>query len=544
MEKIIFGIIGGLGLFIFGMKYLSDSLQKIASVRVRRWLRTLTNNPIKGLSLGALVTSIIQSSSVTTVILIGLINAGIINLFQAASVIIGANIGTTITAQIIAFKISKYALPAIGIGAIMILTMKKKKLRFWGQLILAFGLIFLGLNTMSSVAQPLKNIPAITNFFVALSQHPLLGICVGMIFTISIQSSSASIGMLVALASAGLIDFRAALYVLLGDNIGTTVTAWLASIGGSISARRMAAFHSIFNIVGAMYFTILISLGIYERIIDFITPGPITPDTISRNIANAHTVFNVVNAIVFIPLIGIFVTFIKKIIPGEASYVQADLLFLQDNLLDTPAIAIDSTKKEMAEMAKMAQKAIKTAIDGFFNRDKQSIQYVETQEDAIDSIQHDITFYLSKLSPDTLTEDLAAEIPALIHTVNDIERISDHSMNIADLTDTIIGEDLKFTDEALNELQETYKNINEMFENAITAITTNDSMCINSVIDLEQKINESHKNFLNQQSKRFLDKKCTSQETLVLINMINNLEKIGDHLTNIAQAASKEFCYS
>jgi phosphate:Na+ symporter len=260
MEKIIFGIIGGLGLFIFGMKYLSDSLQKIASVRVRRWLRTLTNNPIKGLSLGALVTSIIQSSSVTTVILIGLINAGIINLFQAASVIIGANIGTTITAQIIAFKISKYALPAIGIGAIMILTMKKKKLRFWGQLILAFGLIFLGLNTMSSVAQPLKKIPAITYFFVALSQHPLLGICVGMIFTIIIQSSSASIGMLVALASAGLIDFVQH-YMYYWRQYRNNCNSMVCKHRRSISARRMAAFHSIFNIVGAIYFTILISLA-------------------------------------------------------------------------------------------------------------------------------------------------------------------------------------------------------------------------------------------------------------------------------------------
>ena len=291
MKNIIFGLIGGLGLFIFGMKYLSDGLQKVAGIKLRRILRSLTQNKLRGIMLGAVVTSIIQSSSVTTVMLIGLINAGIISLMQAASVIIGANIGTTITAQIIAFKVSQYALPAIAIGVIVMLVSPKKKVQFWGQVLFSFGIIFLGLSTMAGVMEPLKSMPVITNFFVELGKTPILAIILGTIFTVAVQSSSASIGMVLALASAGLVDFKTAVYLVLGDNIGTTITAWLASIGGTISAKRMACFHSAVKIFGVLYCAVLVQTNIFTNFVDFITPGAITTETISRHIANAHTVF-------------------------------------------------------------------------------------------------------------------------------------------------------------------------------------------------------------------------------------------------------------
>ncbi|MFC1566358.1 Na/Pi cotransporter family protein [bacterium] len=544
MEKIIFGLVGGLGLFIFGMKYLSEGLQKIASLKIRRMLRALTDNKLKGIGLGAFVTSVVQSSSVTTVILIGLVNAGIISLMQSATVVIGANIGTTITAQIIAFKVSKYALPMIAIGVFMVIAVRKKRAQFWGQVLLSLGIIFLGLKTMSGVMAPLKDIPSVVDFFVALSKNPILGIMVGAGITVLVQSSSAAIGMLLALASVGLIDFRAALYVLLGDNIGTTITAWLASIGGSTSAKRLACFHSFFNIIGAIYFSILIYFGIYERFIDFITPGAITLDTVARNIANAHTFFNIINALVFLPFIGILVVLIKKFVPGESTYVNIEMKYLQDNLLDTPSVALDSARKEIAEMGKIARKVFVTSVDGFLTKNKKSVQHVQTQEDAVDNLQRDITFYLSKLSTETLTLELSSQIPVFLHTVNDIERISDHSSNIAELTERIIGDEVEFSQTAQDEINSLYSKIKIMFDNANTVIVDYDDTIVESILKLESEVNDEYKDFLNKHADRLINKKCTAESALVYVNLLNNLEKVGDHLANVAKAALRHFYYT
>jgi len=543
MREVVFGLFGGLGLFIFGMKYLSEGLQKVAGTKLRRILRSLTQSKLRGISLGALVTSIVQSSSVTTVILVGLINAGIINLMQAASVVIGANIGTTITAQIIAFKITKYALPAIGIGVIMILVPKRKKMQFWGQVILSFGFVFLGLSIMSSVMKPLKDIPAVTDFFVQLSNNPLLGILLGIIFTMAIQSSSASIGMVIALASVGLIDFRAALYLILGDNIGTTITAWLASIGGTLSTKRMACFHTFFNVIGVSYFVFLVNLGIYERFVDLITPGVINMDTIGRNIANAHTFFNVFNAIFFMFILGPIVNIIKRLLPGKDIFVSAELKYLQDKLLNTPEIAIDSAKEELIAMAEMVKENIKTAIDGFLDKDKRSVSHVTTQEDAIDNIQHDITFYLARLSTYNLSPEVGGQLPPLLHSINDLERISDHAVNISELTEKVIQDNLNFSNNALAEMRTMYAKIEDMFDNTIAAVKDNDKISAEKVLQFEKEINRMQQEYLVQHSKRLCERKCDPLSALVFVDFINNLEKIGDHLTNIAQAAHGGFAF-
>ena len=542
-KEVIFGLLGGLGLFIFGMKYLSDGLQKVAGTRLRRILRSLTQNRVRGAMLGAGVTSIIQSSSVTTVMLVGLINAGIVSLAQGASVVIGANIGTTITAQIIAFKISKYALPAIGIGVAMMLIPRKKKTQFWGQVLLSFGMVFLGLTTMSGVMKPLKDVPAVTDFFVQLSNSPFLGILLGVIFTCAVQSSSASIGMVLALATVGLIDFKAALYLVLGDNIGTTITAWLASIGGSISARRMAAFHSIFNIIGVIYFVVLVNTGIYPRFIDFITPGPITTDTIARHIANAHSCFNIFNAIVFLSLLTPMVKLVQIIIPGKDIYVSTDFKYLQDKLLTTPEIAIESAKKELVAMAEMVQKTIKTALDGFFERDKKTVAHVITQENAIDHLQHDITFYLAKLAAQALTPELARQLPPLLHSVNDLERISDHSVNIAEFTERVIADNLNFSNKAQVEMRTIYGKIEDMFKETLRAVKNIDHEAADRVMQCEGEVNQMQKEYLTRHSQRLCNQECEPLSGLLFVDFINNLEKVADHLTNIAQAAQRGFSF-
>lgn len=544
MKEVVFGLMGGLGLFIFGMKYLSDGLQKVAGTKLRRVLRSLTQNRFRGTALGAAITSIVQSSSVTTVMLVGLVNAGIVSLTQAASVVIGANIGTTITAQIIAFKISQYALPAIGIGVLMILIPKKKETQFWGQVVLAFGLIFLGLSTMSGVMEPLKDVPAVTNFFVELSHNPFLGILLGTVFTVAVQSSSASIGMLLAMASIGLIDFQAALYILLGDNIGTTITAWLASVGGTTSAKRMACFHSVFNIVGVLYFAFLVKIGAYAAFIDFITPGSITTDTIARHIANAHTCFNVFNGMVFLFILTPVVKLVKMIIPGKDIYVSTDFKYLQDKLLLTPAIAIESAKKELVAMTEMVQQTVKTALDGFFAKDKKSIAYVQTQESAIDHLQHDITFYLAKLATQPLTPELARQLPPLLHSINDLERISDHATNIAELTEKICTDNLSFSNNAQAELRTMYGKLDDMFEAILKTLKDNDMISADRVMRYEGEINKMQKDYIARHTQRLCERKCDPLSALIFVDFVNNVEKMADHITNLAQAARSGFVFN
>jgi len=544
IRGVIFGLFGGLGLFIFGMKYLSEGLQHVAGTKLRRILRSLTQNRFRGVLLGSLVTCIIQSSSVTTVMLVGLINAGIVSLFQAATVVIGANIGTTITAQIIAFKISKYALPALGLGVAMMIIPRKKKVQFWGQVIFAFGLVFLGLSTMSGVMKPLNDIPAVKDFFVSLSGNPFFCILLGVFFTVAVQSSSASIGMVLALANVGLIDFTAALYLVLGDNIGTTITAWLASIGGSVSARRMAAFHSLFNIIGVIYFALLIKSGFYPRFIDWVTPGIITTETIARHIANGHTFFNVFNALLFMGLLAPTVALVQKLIPGKDIYVSTEFKYLQDKLLLTPEIAIDSAKKELVAMAEMVKKTVLTALNGFFEIDKRSIAHVQTQENAVDHLQHDITFYLARLSAQNLTEELAEQLPPLIHTINDLERISDHAVNISELTDKVYADRLSFSNKAKAQMRTLFAKVEDMFDDTIHSMQCDDPMSSQRVIEYEKEVNRLHAEYLEDHSRRLCKRVCEPMSALIFVDFNNNLEKIADHLTNIAQASSRSYSYS
>ncbi|MCK5215281.1 MAG: Na/Pi cotransporter family protein [Candidatus Omnitrophica bacterium] len=543
MKEVVFGLFGGLGLFIFGMKYLSDGLQRVAGTKLRRTLRSLTDNRVRGTMLGAFVTCLIQSSSVTTVMLVGLVNAGIVNLTQAASVVIGANIGTTITAQVIAFKISKYALPAIGIGMVMMLASRKKRMQFWGQVILAFGLVFLGLTTMSGVMKPLKDVPAVTEFFVSLSYNPVYCILLGVFFTVAVQSSSASIGMVLALAGVGLIDFQTSLYIVLGDNVGTTITAWLASIGGSISAKRMACFHTFFNIIGVTYFALLIKSGFYPSFIDTITPGEVTTETIARHIANGHTFFNVINAVIFLFILGPVVKLTRFLIPGKDIYVSTEFKYLQDKLLDTPEIAIDSAKKELVAMSEMVKNTINTAVNGFLNKDKRSVAHVQTQESAIDSLQHDITFYLAKLSSKNLTPELGGQLPPLLHAINDIERISDHAVNIAELTEKVISDQLEFTNNAQAEMRMMFAKVEEMFEQTVKAVQFSDKNAVSRVMRYEGEINTMHAMYLSEHTQRLCNRKCSPMSALVFVEYINNLEKMADHLTNVAQASSGGFSF-
>lgn len=541
-QETVFGVIGGLGLFVFGMRLLSDGLQQVASTKLRKIIIMFTDKPLIGIFSGCLLTAIIQSSSATTVMTIGFVNSGMMLLRQAIGVIIGANIGTTVTAQIIAFKISAYSLPAIGIGAGLYMFGRKRKTRFWGEVILGFGILFLGLTIMSDVMKSLKDSPIASHFFVKLGKNPFLGVLMGTLVTIMIQSSSASIGLVIALASNGLIDLQASIYLVLGDNIGTTITAWLASIGTNITSKRVAMSHSMFNLIGAAYFAFLTSSGWYINLVDYITPGDVNVNTIARHIANAHTMFNVINAVVFFPLIPLLEWIVKKIIHGNES-ISAEPHYLEPRFLDNPEIALSQAKKEMHRMLKLSKDTVVRATNAFFSNDRKPLKEIPKMEDAIDNLQSEITSYLVDISKSQLTPEQSEQLPLLLHSVNDIEKVGDHAENIMRVTERVIDEKLQFSPTGLNQIRKIYDDMIQMFDILIISFDDTSDTSVKNVFKIESNLNTSYKIMGKEQIRHLQRGKNFVLSGIAFLDLINNMEKIGDHLTNIAEAVSNGFRY-
>jgi phosphate:Na+ symporter len=540
MKEIIFGIIGGLGLFLFGMKLLSEGFQKLAGTKLRQILKFLTNKTAIGILTGAVVTGIIQSSSATTIMVVGFVNAGLLALKQAIGVIIGANIGTTITAQIIAFKIDQYALPAIGVGFALFILAHKKTWKFWGQVILGFGLLFLGLFIMKQVLAPLKENPLTSQILIGISTNPLLGILAGAIITAIIQSSSATVGLVMAMAFNGLLSFPACIGLILGADIGTTITAQLASIGTNLTARRAAWAHTLFNLFGVSYILIFIYNGGFVRFVEFITPGDVNAN-IMRHIANAHVVFKLLNALIFLPFIGLLEKICYWVVPGEIEELPAEPKFLERHLLDTPPVALDQATKELVRMAYVAQDAISCAMQGFFNRNRRLLAKVCQQEDAIDNLQKEITQYLVEISQRSLTPEESEKLPALLHSVNDVERIGDHAENLEELAARAVEEKLPFTKYAIEELHLMYNEVNTMFEEVKLALQDGNHRHAQAALEKEKNLNRLQIELRQNHIQRLNEGNCVLLSGIIFLDFINNLEKIGDHLTNIAQAVMGSF---
>jgi phosphate:Na+ symporter len=544
MKEIIFLTVGGLGIFLYGMTQLSEGLQKIAGSRLRSVVRAFTSSRIKGIFLGAGVTSIVQSSSVTTIMLVGLLNAGVMNLQQSIGVIYGANIGTTITAQIIAFKITQYALPMVAIGFVFFFFTGNKRTKFIGQIILALGFIFLGLKFMKDAFAPLRSSETVMNFTASLSDHPVLAILCGLILTVIVQSSSASIGVTIAMATTGLIDFTAALYILLGDNIGTTVTAWLASIKGAPTSRRMAIAHSLFNIIGACYFGFLVYTGLYGNFIAWITPGELTMESAARHIANAHTLFNIANAIILFPAIPLLAWIATKLHPVEDEPVfTGEAKFIDDHLMETPEVAVEQLVKEIHHMGLIAKDSFTHACHAFFHKDDKSVKKAKNLEQAVDMLQQDITRYIVKIFSRPLSQDLSNRLPSLLHSVNDLEKISDHAENIAQMSEARKDDPYPVTKQALKEMQSVYEHTIKMFDHTLELLQKGPSALGRKILVEEDTLDKFKKDYIANHVERLKNKQCHPLAGLAFVAFINNAEKIGDHLTNVAQAAVSQFAY-
>lgn len=528
--KMVFQLLGGLGLFVYGMKLMGDGLEKTAGDKLKKILEVLTTNKFMAVLVGAGVTGIIQSSSATTVMVIGFVNAGLMNLFQAAGVIMGANIGTTMTAQLIAFKLDDIAPLILAIGAIMYMFSKKKKVRDIGGIVLGFGILFVGMGIMSTSMKPLSKLPEFQNLILTLGQHPIMGVLVGLAMTATVQSSSATIGILMALAANSVMPLGVALPILFGDNIGTCATALLASIGTNKNAKRAALIHLTFNTIGTIIFMSI--LPIVLKVI------PLLGGDIQRQIANAHTIFNVTNVIIQIWFIKYLVIFVTKIVPGSEAEDQEklQLIYLDKRLLETPSIAVGQVVKEVVRMGKLSNKNLNYSINSLIKGDEKLINKVKEGEEVINYLEREITGYLVSLSNLSLSEHQSEIIGSLYHVVNDIERIGDHAENITELTEYIISNRLKLSETALNEIKEMANLTNYSVEQAIKSLELNSTESANDVVINEDKIDAMEKKLREDHIDRLNKYLCDPASGTIYLDALINLERIGDHATNIAEA--------
>ncbi len=539
-QEIIFGLIGGLGLFFLGMKMMSESLRKVAGNRLRNTLDILTRRPIIGLFIGTLITMLVQSSSVTTVMTVGFVNAGLLTLKQAISIVLGANIGTTLTAWLISFfalfKITNYALPAIGVGFFLTMFGKTKSAKMWGNFILGFGLLFTGLGFIKDTFSPLNDSEALKNFLLTFGKYPVLGILFGMFITVLLQSSSATIALLQIMAYSGLISFQTCVPVILGDNIGTTVTAQLAAIGTNTTAKRTAMAHMLLNTIGVLYMLIPVYTGWYGSFIEWIVPGPVTKSNIMLHIALSHSMFNVINSfIIFLPLIGLLEKLSIKLTRVRKGELDMQPIYLEKHLLETPRLALEQARKEIGRMIGCAGKALKEAKKVFFEKDSSLIDSVRKKEDVVDNLQKEITHYLIEISERELGIDEAEMIPVLLHSVNDVERVGDHAVNILEIAERRIDQKLPFKDKDLAALQKMVTVTDDMIEHTRTALMDNDIDSGRKVLALEEQLNTLQIELKEREAKRVNKEKVNYLSGIVFNDFVDNMEKIGDHLTNIAQ---------
>ena len=548
LREMLFGTVGGLGLFLFGMGLMSDGLKKVAGQRLRKIVESMTKRPLIAFLVGAGVTALVQSSSATTVMVIGFVNAALLTLRQAICVIIGTNVGTTATAWLVsisgigALKITAYALPAVGIGFFMRTLGKTRRTKSTGQILLGFGILFVGIGFMKAGFDPLKESPKVQELFVALGNKPVLAILAGAVITTLLQSSSAAIAIVQLLAMGGAFgsDWQTVLNVsvpfVLGSNIGTTITAQLAALRANLNAKRTAWAHTIFNILGAGIAYPFIYAGWFGALVHVISPWKLGPGTIAANIAIAHTLFNVVNSSIFLPLAGVLEKLVVKFLPEKPGDLAAKPVVLEYHLLDTPVIALEQSRREIVRMAKTAKTALEQSISGIVDDDRRKLESVRQIEDFIDEFQYEITSYLSMLSRRQLSDEVSVELPVLLHTVNDLERIGDHAVNIVEISERKIDKKLSFSDSALTEIDRLRSEIEQMFEYIIEALENSDIKAGKSALVNESNINKMQMDFRRSHVQRMSDSVCSPEAGLVFIDLVDNVEKIGDHLTNIAQA--------
>lgn len=519
-------VLGGLGLFLYGMNVMGTGLQQAAGNKLKRLIEVLTNNRFMGVIIGALVTMIVQSSSATTVMVIGFVNAGIMNLTQAVGIIMGANLGTTVTAQLIAFNLTDYAPLAVAIGVAIWISTSKKKSKTISEILIGFGILFIGMDMMSSGLKPLANSQLFADVILKLD-NPFLAMLVGLGLTTIVQSSSASIGLLQALASQGLLGINIAFPILFGENIGTTTTALISSVGANKTAKKAAIIHFLFNLVGTIIFMTILRKPV-ALIVEAISPGQV-----SRQIANAHTLFNLINVIIQLPFANLLVRVAEWLVPGEDK-AEGEAKYLDDRILETPSIALGQAAKEIIRMSEFVEDNLMRSGNGLIYGKQDEIEKVLNQEQKINKLEKEIMEYLVKLSNAPLSVEQHNQVNILFYVVNDIERIADHAENIVELGQERLDNNLEFTEGAINELNIMFEKCQLVFTKAILAFKENNKTIAKEVMVIEEEVNALE----NENRKRHIDRlnkgQCLTSPGVIFLDVISNLERVSDHSSNIA----------
>lgn len=532
LQEMLFEFFGGLGIFLYGIKFMGDGLQKSAGERLRDILDRFTTNPLMGVLAGIFVTVLLQTSSGTTVITVGLVSAGFMTLRQAIGVIMGANIGTTVTAFIIGIDIGEYALPIIAVGSIMLFFFKNKKIHNFGQIVFGFGALFYGLELMSGGMKPLRSLESFHDLTVEMSSNPILGVVIGTLFTVIVQSSSATIGILQSLHAESMINLDGALPILFGDNIGTTITAVLAAIGTSVAAKRAAATHVLFNLIGTTIF--LIILGPFTKLIELLTNNlNLNPE---MSIAFAHGIFNTTNTLIQLPFIAILALIVTKLIPGEDTIVDYKAQHLDPVFIEqSPSIALGQAKEEVLRMGQFALKGLEETNQFLKTKNTKHSSTAYQLEDAINNLDRKITDYLVDLATSSLSGYESEEHSMLIDTVRDIERIGDHFENILELIEYQQANKVKITDSAMDDLETMFNLTVRTVEEALQALDQKNLEIASEVVKKENEIDSMERTLRKQHILRMNEGSCSGQAGIVFVDIISNLERIGDHAVNIAE---------
>ena len=545
MSSIVIPFIGGLAMFIYGMNIMADGLQHAAGSKMKKILEVLTQNKLMGIALGALVTAIIQSSSATTVMVVGFVNAGLMNLTQAISVIMGANIGTTITGWLVSagewakmFSPSTLAPIAVMVGVIITLVGKRQQSKDVAGIIIGFGILFIGMNTMSDAVYPLRESEVFKTAFISMGSNPFLGILVGAGVTAIIQSSSASQGILLSLASAGLVPTNAAVFIIMGQNIGTCVTAILSSVGASKNAKCVGTMHLTFNIAGTIIFSIL-AMFLFARLDPSYGEGILNMTQISF----IHTVFNVGTTIILMPFSGYIIKFAMKVNglkAVETKSDEAELVHLDKRMMSTPSVAVEGAKLETIRMGRIARENLSLALSTLSDHDEEKMADVKQREFVIDKLCDNISKYLIDLCMLHLSDKDNEMVTSLLNTVSDMERVGDHAENIVELAEEMKQEGISFSDTALEELNEMSTTTLGAYDNAVKALELDDITYAVKTSFLEDQVDAMEKKLRAGHIDRLSNAECSVNAGIHFIDLLGNLERVSDHAMNIAQVVLNE----
>ncbi|HBN97001.1 MAG TPA: sodium:solute symporter [Firmicutes bacterium] len=526
---IVIGLFGGLGLFLLGIQMLADGLQKAAGERMRRILELFTSKPLKAVLTGAAVTALLQSSSTTTVMIVGFVNSGLMTLTQAVGTIMGANIGTTITAQIVSFNIYSLAYPLIALGALFYYFSKKKMKRYGGMGILGFGLLLLGLSTMSTSVSPVREYEPFLQLLVTIGDRPILGILAGALFTAVVQSSSATTGLVIAFSWQGILSLPAGLALIVGANLGTCITVVLASLNSPVTAKRAALSHVLFNLAGVILYLV------FRR--PFTSLILMTGGTVARQIANAHTLFNVLATLITFPLLPTFVKLVTAIVPGDQAVLEVKPKFLDDRLIHTPG-ALISAQKEALRMGTLAVDMVEQAVLAFVEGEIDHLHEIEQREEVVNSLETAITSYLAKANQHSMNENEAREIVNLMHIVNDIERMADHAINIAELADVRTTGKHELSEAARDDLQKMFGEVDRISRAVLEALGDRDVEKATCLIGEDDKVDDLEKRYRCNHIERLNQGLCRPDVGVLFLDAVSNLERVADHAHNIAEAVA------